>query len=355
MTRALKTLLTTLHISGADAIMARYTRGLGAILKLHHVRPEQPGSFEPNRKLKVTPDFLERTITQARRQGFEIVSLDQAHFRLLEGETSEKPFVCFTFDDGYRDNLEYAYPVFRRHQLPFAVYVATDYPDGHGNLWWLALEQVIASSAVLDVKIDGLSQRLPCGSPQAKETAFRTVYCWLRTLKEADAREVVHDLCQIAGIDARTLCRDQMMTWHEVRQLAEDPLVTIGAHTRRHFALSQLSLAEARVEMGESIARVEQETGRPCRHFSYPYGDAASVGRREFDLAREFNMKTAVTARPGPVHLEDVHALTNLPRIAINGDYQKSRYVKVLLSGAPFALANALRRGRPHAAAASVS
>ena len=147
-------LLSTLHFSGADAMLAPFTRGLGAILKLHHVRPEHPGRFEPNRNLKVTPEFLERTITLVRQQGFDIISLDEAQFRLLEGAIRDKPFVCFTFDDGYRDTLDYAYPIFRRHGLSFAVYVATDYADGHGDLWWLALEAVIACAPVLDLKID---------------------------------------------------------------------------------------------------------------------------------------------------------------------------------------------------------
>lgn len=349
MTKIARTLLSTLHFSGADAILAPYTRGLGAILKLHHVRPEQPCSFEPNRKLKVTPDFLERAIAQVRQQGFDIISLDEAQFRLLEGETSHMPFVCFTFDDGYRDNLEHAYPIFRRHRLPFTIYVATDYPDGHGDLWWVALEHVVACAPVLDLKIDGLAQRLSCGTVQAKEAAFRTIYRWLRTIREMDARAIVRELCQMFGVDVAALCRDQIMTWDEIRGLAADPLVTIGAHSRRHYALSQLTLAEARGEMEASVGRVAQETGQTCRHFSYPYGDAASAGPREFDLARELGMKTAVTARPGPVHLGDAHALTCLPRVALDGAYQKSRYVKVLLSGAPFAMGNALLGAEPSA------
>ena len=128
--------------------MAPLTRGIGAIFMLHHVRPELPGSFEPNRILKVTPKFLEEVISQVRASGFQIVSLDEAHFRLIEGDYG-KPFVCFTFDDGYRDNLEYAYPIFKRHNLPFAIYVPTDYADGHGDLWWLALEKVIVNVKAL--------------------------------------------------------------------------------------------------------------------------------------------------------------------------------------------------------------
>ena len=76
-TRFLKAALSALHYSGADSMIAPLTRGIGAIFMLHHVRPEKPNSFEPNRILKVTPDFLEQVIGQVRASGFEIVSLDE--------------------------------------------------------------------------------------------------------------------------------------------------------------------------------------------------------------------------------------------------------------------------------------
>ena len=103
-TKFLKAVLSALHYSGADSMIAPLTRGIGAVFMLRHVRPEKPNSFEPNRILKVTPDFLEQVIAQVGASGFEIVSLDEAHFRMVEGHHS-KPFICFTFDDGYRDNL----------------------------------------------------------------------------------------------------------------------------------------------------------------------------------------------------------------------------------------------------------
>src|SRR5262249_5166552 len=95
-TTFLKALLSALHYSGSDAMTAPLTRGIGAIFMLHHVRPETPSSFEPNRILKVTPHFLEQAINQVMASGFEIVALDEAHFRLIEGDYG-KPFVCFTF------------------------------------------------------------------------------------------------------------------------------------------------------------------------------------------------------------------------------------------------------------------
>jgi peptidoglycan/xylan/chitin deacetylase (PgdA/CDA1 family) len=329
-------MLSALHFSGADSMIAPLTRGIGAIFMLQHVSPEPPSKFEPSRALRVTPQFLERAIRQVQASGFEIVSLDEAHFRLIEGEYRSR-FACFTFDDGYRDNLEHAYPVFKRHDLPFAVYLPTDYVDGRGDLWWLALELVIAKVSALTAKIDGTMRRLKCGTPAEKNSAYRSIYWWLRRIDEADARAFVRELCRGIDVDPDTLSAELTMNWDEVRQLAADPLVTVGAHTRRHYALARLTLAEAQAEIAESVRRIERETGRPCRHFSYPYGDAAAAGQREFDLVKELGLRTGVTTRRGLIHPRHACELTALPRVSLSSDCQKPRYVKVMLNGAPFA------------------
>jgi peptidoglycan/xylan/chitin deacetylase (PgdA/CDA1 family) len=336
MTRVLKAVLSTMHFSGADSIMAPLTRGIGAVFVLHHVRP-QTDRREPSRLRTVTPQFLHTWIRQVRGAGFEIISLDAAHFRLIEGEY-RTPFVCFTFADGYRDALEHAFPVFQHHNVPFAVYVPTDYADGRGDLWWLALERVIVDREVVHVKIDGAPRRLSCATPAEKDAAYDTLYRWLRSIAEADARAFVQELCAGIGFDPGTLCAELMLSWSDIRALAADPLVTIGAHTRRHYALAKLSFAEAHAEIEESVRRIERETGKPCRHFSFPYGDAQSAGPREFAIARELGLKTAVTGRKGLIYARDAAQPTALPSVSLDGDYQKARYVKVLLSGAPFAL-----------------
>jgi peptidoglycan/xylan/chitin deacetylase (PgdA/CDA1 family) len=343
-TNILKAVLSAMHYSGADSMIAPLTRGIGAIFMLHHTSPAKPGKFEPNRILRISPQFLELVIRQVRASGFEIVSLDEAHFRLVEGDYG-KPFVCFTFDDGYRDNLEYAYPIFKRHHLPFAIYVPTDYADGRGDLWWLTLEKVIVQVDALTLKMDGSLRRLRCGTPSEKDATFHTVYWWLRSIDEVDARGIVRELCNGIDFDADGMCRDLMMNWSEIAHLAADPLVTIGGHTRRHYALAKLTQAEAYAEIDTSVRRIEQETGKPCRHFSYPYGDESSAGPREFEIVKELGLKTGVTTRKGLIHPRHAQELTALPRVSLNGDYQKQRYVKVLLSGAPFALLNMVQRG----------
>ena len=78
-----------------------------------------------------------------RRSRVDLVSLDEMHRRLTEGDFRRR-FVCLTFDDGYRDVLQWAYPILRKHEVPFALYIATSFPDRIGELWWLGLEAVIA-------------------------------------------------------------------------------------------------------------------------------------------------------------------------------------------------------------------
>lgn len=339
----LKVALNALHFTGVDRLLAPLTGGAGVIFMLHRVRPSQGDGFGPNRILEITPEFLDATIRLVQARGFDVVSLDEVHARLGEGDF-ERPFACFTFDDGYRDNREYAYPIFSRHRVPLAIYVPTDFPDGRGDLWWIKLEMAIAAAESVDVRIDGAPRRFATGTPEQKQAAFDRIYWWLRSIRETEARRVVDELCAVHGVDTRDLCRELIMGWDELRELAQDPLVTIGAHTRRHMALAKLTRSEARLEVVESLHRLERELGRPIRHFSFPYGDEASAGAREFEIAREAGFATAVTTRKGLVHQRHILHQTGLPRLSLNGNFQSPRYIKVMLTGVPFALWNMAAR-----------
>jgi peptidoglycan/xylan/chitin deacetylase (PgdA/CDA1 family) len=349
-TTLLKTALAAVHYTGAGHLLAPYTRGAGVIFMLHQVDPTPPEAFEPNRILKVTPAFLDSVVREVIDAGFDIIPLDAVRAR-LEDVDAERPFACFTLDDGYRDNREHAYPVFRRYGAPFTVYVPTDFADGRGDFWWLTLEKVLRAAHQITLSMHGRTRHFRLATAGEKEAAHHEIYWWLRALPERQARAVVAELATAHGIDAEAAHADLVMSWDELRDFADDPLVTIGAHTRGHFALAKLPAREARAEMAESIARIERELGRPCRHFSYPYGCAESAGEREFRIAEELGVETAVTTQKGLLYPEHAHELTALPRLSLNGDFQDVRYVKALLSGVPFALMNTLKRyaGRPSA------
>jgi len=89
--------------TSAHRFAAPLTRSLGAIFMQHNVAPETGYDFEPNRILRITPEFLERMIGLVIELSFDPIAFDDVPARLTAGEDDER-FGVFTFDDGYRDN-----------------------------------------------------------------------------------------------------------------------------------------------------------------------------------------------------------------------------------------------------------
>jgi peptidoglycan/xylan/chitin deacetylase (PgdA/CDA1 family) len=340
----IRTGFDTLYFSGAHLLLRPFFAGVGAIVMLHHVRPPRPAAFQPNRLLEVSPEFLDQTLTWLRSQDIDIVTLDEMHRRLTARDFARR-FVCITFDDGYRDNKVNAYPILKRHDAPFCIYVPTSFPERRGKLWWLALEAVIADNDAITVAIDGGERTLACATVQQKREAYDTVYWWLRGLAtEAEILAFVDALAARHGVDIGPVADELCMDWSEIRALAADPLVTIGAHTVNHVMLGKATEEAARHELKASRETIEAALGAEVRHLAYPYGGRDLVGPREFRLASELGYRTAVTTRPGVLFPEHDQYLTALPRLSLNGEYQAARYVKVLMSGAATALFNGFRR-----------
>ena len=151
--------LGALYFSGAHHLLRPIFSGVGAIFTLHQVRPGRDAEFAPNRHLEVTPDFLRAMLAHLNSRDIDVVTIDELHERLTMRNFSRR-FACFTFDDGYRDNRDYALPVMREFNAPFTVFVAADFAEGSGCLWWIALEMVIAKADAVKVTIGGSATQL---------------------------------------------------------------------------------------------------------------------------------------------------------------------------------------------------
>jgi len=337
--------LETLYFSGLYEAMRPLVGGVGAILTLHRVRPARPEAFQPNQLLEITPEFFERLLRRLRDERVDFISLDEMHRRMIAGEFKRR-FACVTFDDGYKDLLPHAYPLLRKYQAPFAVYIPTSFPDRIGELWWVALEAVIAQNDRIGLVVNGKDRFFNCATVADKRELFDEVYRYLRSMKDEDElRGVVRNLCAFHGIDPLSFSRDLCMSWEEIARLADDPLCTIGAHTVNHLMLRKLaddSVVRAEMEMSRAV--LEAALGRRPQHLAYPVGDPTSAGPREFRIAAELGFKTAVTTRPGVLFKAHRDHMTALPRISINGEFQQPRYLKVLMSGAATAMWNGFRR-----------
>jgi len=341
---AQKAILNALYMGGA-ARSHRYG-GIGAILMLHHVDPAPPraGGFAPNAHLTVHPRFLDDLLERLAHD-FEFVSMDEAVQRITSGGgAGGRRFLAITLDDGYRDNLQHAVPVFRRHKAPYTIFVAPGLVEGEASLWWEDLEAIIAAREHMVMHSPRRGVAFDLSTPARKRKAYAELLAFLTSgISETEQRRKIAELAWQAGLDPKINLAESVMNWREIAGLAADPLCTIGAHTVHHYAVARLELNEARSELVESARIIEMETGKRPRHFAYPYGYAAAAGPRDFELARECGFASAVTTRHGVLHAVHKDHLHALPRISVNGNFQRVRHVQTLLSGVPALMAN---RGR---------
>ncbi|MCG6857835.1 MAG: polysaccharide deacetylase family protein [Salaquimonas sp.] len=338
-----RTVLNALYFSGAQMVSRPWSGGLGAILMLHRVDDTRWDEFAPNAHLTVSPKFLDHLFPHLKRQGYEFVALDEVLTRLRD-DRPHRPrerFVAVTLDDGYRDNLQNAVPVFRKHAVPFTIFVAPGLVEGRATLWWEDLEAVIARRDRFALNSPRGRVDFDVSSPASKRRAYGEIMALLTgVIGEDEQRRMVAELAGQAGIDTEAHRAASIMNWREIVELSRDPLCTIGAHTVHHFALARLDADRACAEMEESARILEMETGHRPKHLAYPYGYPSAVGRREFEMAGQAGFDSAVTTRHGvlyPGHADHLHAL---PRVALNGNFQAIRYVDTLLSGLPTRLAN---------------
>ncbi len=348
-----RTILNMLHHTGLAHVSRNICRGAGVVFMLHRVRPQPWNSadegecdFAPNAELSVTPDFLDAAIGLVKQQGYDLVPLNEVPERLRawgDGELS-RPFVAFTLDDAYRDVRDHAWAIFRRHECPFTVFVAPALTDGESELWWEVLEAAIAQNDVVRPDLPDMPKAMDTRSPGGKQAAWDMLYPVVRYMDEYEQRDYIRHFGERHGVDAHAQCRELILDWNGLREMLQDPLCAVGAHTMHHRALARLPQEDALYEMAASRAHIEGELGVKVDTFAYPYGDADSAGTREFHLARELGFKVALTTRKGHLYPEHVNYLTALPRLSLNGYYQDLRQLDVLLSGLPFVLHNRLRK-----------
>ena len=347
-TRNTRRVLAGINFTGLDRIYQQLDSELGMILTFHHVHPHPIPKFAPNAHLTVHPQFLETVIRLLLRRKIDIISLDEACMRIESDEPPGRRFAVFTFDDGYQDTLVHAVPILKKYDLPYTVYLAPGLIEGTADLWWEAIERVVRQQDRLMIQIPGMGMgptELDCSNLLQKADTFQFLLDYLTNeVSEEDQRQVVRELCWIYKIDVDALMKSEIMNWQQVESLRADPNCTIGAHTLKHRALARLDLAEARDEVISGAAVLEAQTGQRPQHFAYPYGYRKAAGHRDFELLASLGFKTAVTTRGGMIFPSHREHLSALPRISVNGLYQKLRYFSPLISGLPTRLSTGMRR-----------
>lgn len=285
---------------------------LGIVYMLHHICEKDAKLIPTNEDLKVSPAFLEEIILKYKKLGFDFVSLDQLNEMICSGVPNRRPFVAFTIDDGYLDNYTNALPVFEKYDVPFAIFVATDFVDKKAILWWDSIENLIMTHESVTTS-DG--KTYPCRTFQQRWNTFRYLRERILNLDQNCLEQGLNEMFALYGIDWYGPIKEKGMTWSQIKALADHPLCTIGGHTVSHPSLRILSQEDAEQEIREGVERITQVIQHPVRYFAYPYGTPHEIGEREFRIIERLGIQLAFMAHQGCVTIDNMKNVTCLPRV----------------------------------------
>jgi sugar transferase (PEP-CTERM/EpsH1 system associated) len=325
-----------------------------AILAYHRVLPFADAVDLPFPEMVIPRDLFEAQMAHLARH-YRLLDLAEAA-RLLRAGELPKRAVAVTFDDGYRDNYDYAWPILKKYGVPATFFVVTGALDGQVTLWW---EVVAAQVRVLSQRKAAPRDRLPGpigehlarlgeGAPPA--LVARAMVDELNGLPAVARRQALRDLAAVAG-DNATMRSDLLLGWQEVRELQRSGM-GIGTHTVSHAFLDEVTDAEAEAEIGGSVARLSQQLERAPRVLAYPRGRT----RRGLEpLLRRAGIEAAVTTVLGCNGAgSDPYALSRLDSgyLRLDAGFDPVLF-ELELQGLPARLRNAAGGVRRRAAATS--
>jgi peptidoglycan/xylan/chitin deacetylase (PgdA/CDA1 family) len=235
-----------------------------------------------------------------------------------------RPFVLVTFDDGYRDYHDHAYPILKELQIPALVFLSTVFMDEPRKLLWPDMLHLAAQrarpgrvrlpwegGAEIDLEAAGGRRRL-----------VRAAKDHVKEIGEDEKAAALQRLYACLGFDpAEHGAERQMLSWDEVRATLD--LTTYGGHTHTHPILSRISREIAEDEVRTCRDRLLAETGRVPSQFAYPNGRARDFTEDTKALVRSHGFDIAYATESGTndaatdwLAVKRIPAATSLPDFA---------------------------------------
>jgi peptidoglycan/xylan/chitin deacetylase (PgdA/CDA1 family) len=278
-----------------------YTNGRGAgnrfsrrfqILNFHKVSPDPHPYFEP-----VHPATFEEYAAFLHRS-YRVMDLGELVQRSHEGDIPDRA-VAITFDDGYRDNYEYAFPILMKYRLPATIFVATGVIGTGATLWHDKVFDAFRYTSLSCLRLDNTHfPECILDSPSSLRRALELTLNHAKELFGASRLRFVEEVQRALIPDRPTRQEDRMLTWEQITEMNRAG-IRFGSHTVTHPILSQLSQDELTKELFESRRQLVEQLGEPVESFAYPNGRSSDYNNSVKRALRECGYTYAVTTEPG--------------------------------------------------------
>jgi len=321
--------------SGLQHIAARFGRHRQSpsqpellVLMYHRILPaDDPRARLEEPGMMVTPESF-RMHMQILRELFTPIHLSQwLHLKTTGGSLPDRA-CAVTFDDGWADNHEYAWPVLQQQEIPATIFLVSEMINSNRHFWPLRLARLVSNLAEKQPSswqhpaLKWLKQAQTDYAFNHQQPDREQLSEIITAAKSLDDNEIHHRLDSIEKQLSLDLPDNQpsLLTWQQVNDMLKSGLVEVGSHTCRHIRLAtDKSDSILEQEIIHSRRLIEQNTATTVKTFCYPNGDYSDKAEA---LVRQ-NYTGAVTTQSGWNTINSDNFL--LKRIGVHEDISNTR------------------------------
>jgi peptidoglycan/xylan/chitin deacetylase (PgdA/CDA1 family) len=204
------------------------------------------------------------------KKNFNVISPSEAI--KFKSKPFDDRYAIITFDDGYIDNYEIAYPILRELELPAIFFLSTSYVGRNIIPWWDEIAWMLRNTVKKKINVEGIWVELPENRDKILP-ASRKVLRFVKDNMELSIDAKINILREQTECDINELGEKPFLfvNWNQVREMLENGM-EIGAHTHTHQILSMLDEQTQLHEIAKSKSVLESELGTEINIFSYPVG-----------------------------------------------------------------------------------
>ncbi len=224
-------------------------------------------------------------------------------------------YATIMFDDGFKDNIDYAAPILKKHNCKASFYVVTNCIDKNIPTWTYILEYLFEHTGVskVDMNFDFLPFELKVASLASKDLRIKFVAKLKPVLKKLSHKQRTIVLQHIENKFNDVQLPKIMMNWKEINQLQADGHY-IGSHTTSHAMLGTMDgEVEIKNELKNSAERIKEQTGKFPFSISYPVGSFNQVTKR---ISSEVGYKAGLAVKQNIFNPMEVDRF-EIPRIEL--------------------------------------
>lgn len=244
-------------------------------------------------------------------QNYKIISLHQVIKYLAEGKLPEdKKTLAITFDDGYKDNHAYAYPILKKYRVPATIFLIAHNIGSEELFWWDKVAYLVRHTKIIELQLDELGT-YSLGSGPDRSGVTHMICQGLMSVPDQRKNMLITKLQEICGSGVpKNLGSQTVLSWDEVKEMSENG-IDFGAHSLTHPILTNMSLDAARHEIASSKSEIQSRIGKTVNFFCYPNGVySADVS----NIVKESGFAGAVTIDPNWVNAQtDPYLLGRVP------------------------------------------